>query len=123
MQLSLCTQDSGSHGVRRLRKDKHGGTVPASYPLASLGRPRIRRHCRRTRIVALILVQRMFRAPTRDFRDTEVWIMLAKEVRPPAAFAQRMIGAALAESYRYCAIWAGCISGSLWMGYILLALI
>jgi heme A synthase len=74
-------------------------------------------------IVALILVQRMFRAPTRDFRDTEVWIMLAKEVRPPAAFAQRMIGAALAESYRYCAIWAGCISGSLWMGYILLALI
>lgn len=76
-----------------------------------------------TGIVALLLVHRMSGAPTRDFRDTEVWLMLAKDARPPAETAQRLIGNALAESYRYCAIWAGCISGSLWMGYILLALI
>ncbi len=49
--------------------------------------------------VALILALYAFRAPRRPYKRTELWMILAKEKRPPSVFAQRVVGGALRETY------------------------
>jgi hypothetical protein len=72
-----------------------------------------------TLVTSLILLMRGLRAPQRDYKRTEVWIMLEPEERPSAAIAQDMIGDALKRTYLNFALHAACISG----GLLLLALI
>ncbi|MFT5489491.1 MAG: hypothetical protein ACI9MU_004431 [Alphaproteobacteria bacterium] len=49
--------------------------------------------------LALILAAYAYRAPTRPYKRTELWLILAKDKRPPAAYAQRVIGSALRDTY------------------------
>ncbi|WP_193181999.1 hypothetical protein [Nisaea sediminum] len=51
-------------------------------------------------LVAAVLFHYARRAPTRPYRKTELWIILAKEDRPPKKIAQRIIGAVLSQTYR-----------------------
>ncbi|MDH3738924.1 MAG: hypothetical protein OER92_07000, partial [Alphaproteobacteria bacterium] len=49
--------------------------------------------------LALVLAVYAYRAPTRPYKRTELWLILAKDKRPPAIYAQRVIGNALRETY------------------------
>jgi hypothetical protein len=51
-------------------------------------------------IAAAVLFHYALRAPTRPYRKTELWIILAKEDRPPKRIAQRVIGTILYRTYR-----------------------
>jgi hypothetical protein len=50
-------------------------------------------------VLALVLAAYAYRAPSRPYKRTELWLILAKEKRPPAVFAQRVIGNALRDTY------------------------
>jgi len=49
--------------------------------------------------VALILTFRAWTARKRPYKNTELWIIVDKEKRPPAAIAQQVVGVALREAY------------------------
>lgn len=51
-------------------------------------------------IVAAILFHFAMRAPSRPYQQTELWIILAREDRPPKPVAQRIIGSILQQTYR-----------------------
>ncbi|UUX49525.1 hypothetical protein NUH88_19260 [Nisaea acidiphila] len=51
-------------------------------------------------IVAAILFHYSLKAPSRPYRQTELWIILAKEDRPPKSIAQQLIGSVLHRTYR-----------------------
>jgi hypothetical protein len=59
-----------------------------------------------TAIVAVILYYRGMKAPHRDHTQTELWILLDKELRPPPAYARRIVNGALGEVYHEHARWA-----------------
>jgi hypothetical protein len=50
-------------------------------------------------VLALILAGYAYWAPRRPYKRTELWLILAKEKRPPSEFAQRVIGNALRDTY------------------------
>jgi hypothetical protein len=66
-----------------------------------------------TLITSLILLMKGVRAPQRDYKRTEVWIMLNPDDRPNATVAQEMIGEALKRIYLTFAFHAALISGGL----------
>ena len=49
--------------------------------------------------VSLILMAYAARAPHRPYKNTEVWLILAKEHRPQPAVAQQIIGQILRDTY------------------------
>lgn len=53
--------------------------------------------------LSLILAAYAYRAPTRPYKRTELWLILAKDKRPPAAYAQHIIGLALRDTYTWFA--------------------
>jgi hypothetical protein len=59
-----------------------------------------------TAMVAVILYYRAMQAPQRDHTETEVWLLLDKELRPPPAYAKRIVNGTLGEVYREHARWA-----------------
>jgi hypothetical protein len=64
---------------------------------------------------AVVLLWRGQGAPTRNFRDTEVWLMIRHTAPPmPKDSLQRLIGNALADSYFHHARIAGYIAVSMW---------
>lgn len=52
---------------------------------------------------AAILCFRGWTARTRPYKKTELWIIIAKDKRPPAEIAQKVIGTALREAYLWFA--------------------
>lgn len=50
-------------------------------------------------LTTLTLAFKGMSAPTRDYRQTETWMLLAEHERPPLAVAQRVTAAALQEAY------------------------
>ena len=50
-------------------------------------------------LVSLILMFYAMRARKRDYKRTELWLMLAKEHRPDPAIAQQVIGEILRDTY------------------------
>ena len=65
--------------------------------------------------VAVLLLWRGQRAPQRNFRDTEVWLMI-RDTAPaiPKERLQRLIGAALADSYFQHARIAAYVAVAMW---------
>lgn len=53
--------------------------------------------------LALILCFFALRAPSRPYHRTELWLILAREHRPPAPIAQIVIGRALRDAYLWFA--------------------
>lgn len=76
-----------------------------------------------TTMGAAILVHRALRAPHADHRATEVWAMIDKAERPHEAYAQRVIGGVLKETYAAFARIVGAIAAALWLASALLALL
>ena len=50
-------------------------------------------------VLALVLAAYAYQAPSRPYKRTELWLILAKDKRPPAEFAQRVIGNVLRDTY------------------------
>jgi hypothetical protein len=65
--------------------------------------------------VAVILLWRGQGAPRRNFRDTEVWLMIRHTAPPvPKERLQTLIGGALADSYFWHARIAAYVAVSMW---------
>ncbi len=54
-------------------------------------------------VVALILAFRAWTARTRPYKNTELWIIIDKDKRPPGEIAQQVVGEALREAYLWFA--------------------
>lgn len=60
--------------------------------------------------VTVILACYAATAPNRPYKRTEVWLILAKDDRPPADIAQRLIGQTLRQTYLWFARQSAIIS-------------
>jgi hypothetical protein len=66
-------------------------------------------------LAAVILYWRGEGAPKRNFRDTEVWLMIRNTTPPmPKESLQRLIGNALADSYFWHARVAATVAVAMW---------
>ena len=61
-------------------------------------------------LLTLVLVLKAFEARTKDHRQTEMWLYLPKESRPPQAHAQRTVSTLMREVYLLCARWSALVS-------------
>jgi hypothetical protein len=76
-----------------------------------------------TLITSIVLVLKARRAPMIDHRQTELWLMLDKDQRPPPELAQRLTAGALEEAYTVFAAYAAATAASLFALAMLAALI
>ena len=67
-----------------------------------------------TTLMALILVFKAREALTKNYRKTEMWLYLPKDVRPPEAYAQWASSTVLRETYLTFAKWTSAIAITLW---------
>jgi len=56
----------------------------------------------------------LFASPTKNHCQTELWLFLPGERRPPTAFAQRTIATVIRETYLLFARWTAIISTVSW---------
>jgi hypothetical protein len=68
-----------------------------------------------TTLAAVVLFWKAYEAPRRDYRRTELWIMLEHTPDVPAANAGRVINGVLQEVYRSHAEAAAAIAFLLWL--------
>ena len=66
-------------------------------------------------VTTLVLVLKAYEARTKDHRQTEMWLYLPKERRPPEAFAQRTIATVMRGTYLLFARWTAIISIVMWI--------
>ncbi|MEP7029313.1 MAG: hypothetical protein ABI830_00100 [Pseudolabrys sp.] len=76
-----------------------------------------------TTAMALILVYKAHEALTKNYKKTEMWICLPKELRPPEAYAQRVSSTVLRETYLSFAFWTSAIAIAMWVVAIALSLL
>ena len=55
------------------------------------------------------------RGLTKNYRQTEMWLYLPKEQRPPAAYAQWASSTVLRETYLTFALWTSAIAIVMWI--------
>jgi len=67
-----------------------------------------------TTLMALILVFKARESQTKNYRRTEMWLYLPKELRPPEAYAQWASATVLRETYLTFAKWTSIIAICLW---------
>lgn len=67
-----------------------------------------------TLAMCAILVLKAHGAKTKDYRRTELWLYLAEDKRPPAAYAQWASATVLHETYLRVALWASIFAVGLW---------
>ena len=75
-----------------------------------------------TTMMALILVYKAYEARTKNYRQTEMWLYLEKDQRPPAAYAQWASATVLRETYLTFALWTSTIAVALWIIALLFGL-
>jgi len=68
-----------------------------------------------TTLMAGILILKAREALTKDYRRTEMWLYLPKEVRPPEAYAQWASATVLRDTYLTCAMWTSAIAIAMWV--------
>lgn len=66
-------------------------------------------------LMAAILLFKAERAPARDHRATEVWMMIPKDRRPPEAVARPVITRAAVETYGRFGLHAALAAQVLWV--------
>jgi hypothetical protein len=71
--------------------------------------------------MAAILVIKAIQAPARNYRRTEVWLMLDKKHDLPESAAQRVFGSILQERYMWHATITASAAGVLWLVTLFLA--
>jgi hypothetical protein len=67
-----------------------------------------------TMVMVAVLYLKAREARTKDYRRTEMWLYLPKELRPPAAYAQFVSSTVLRETYLTFAYWTAVISIAMW---------
>jgi hypothetical protein len=67
-----------------------------------------------TLVMCAILMLKAWEANIKDYRRTELWLCLAKEHRPPSAYAQQLSATVLRETYLRVALWASVVAIGLW---------
>jgi hypothetical protein len=67
-----------------------------------------------TTLMALILIFKAREAQTKNYRRTEMWLYLPKELRPPANYAQWASSTVLRETYLTFALWTSMIAIAMW---------
>src|SRR5262245_28178450 len=68
-----------------------------------------------TTLMAGILIFKAREALTKNYRRTEMWLYLPKEVRPPEAYAQWATSTVLRETYLTFAKWTSIIAIAMWV--------
>ncbi len=67
-----------------------------------------------TMIMTGVLVFKAYEALTKNYRRTEMWLYLPKELRPPEAAAQQTTSAVMRETYLTFALWTSAIAVGMW---------
>ena len=67
-----------------------------------------------TMVMVGVLYLKAREARTKDYRRTEMWLYLPKELRPPNAYAQYVSSTVLRETYLTFAYWTAMISIAMW---------
>jgi hypothetical protein len=75
-----------------------------------------------TLITSLILLMKGARAPQKDYKRTEVWIMMTPAERESTKGAQGMIGEVLKRTYFTFALHTALVSGGLFLFAMLISL-
>jgi hypothetical protein len=75
-----------------------------------------------TTLMALILIYKTREARTKDYRKTEMWLYLPKDLRPPEAHAQWASATVLRDTYLTFALWTAAIAIAMWAATLLLTL-
>ncbi len=75
-----------------------------------------------TTLMAGILVYKAREALTKDYRRTEMWLYLPKDLRPPEAHAQWASATVLRETYLIFALWTSAIAIAMWVVALLFSL-
>jgi len=74
-------------------------------------------------LMAVILILKAYEAQTKDYRKTEMWLYLPKNLRPQEAHAQWASATVLRETYFTFAKWTSAIAIVLWVLALLSSLI
>jgi hypothetical protein len=75
-----------------------------------------------TTFMVLVLLYKASEARTKDYRRTELWLYLPKDLRPPEAHAQWASATILREVYLAFALWTSAIAIAMWVIALALAL-
>ena len=75
-----------------------------------------------TVLIAAVLAYKAREARSKPYRKTEMWLCLPKDSRPPDAYAQRLSGTVLRETYLNFALWTSAIAVVMWVIALVLAL-
>ena len=68
-----------------------------------------------TMLMAAILMLKAHEALTKNYRRTEMWLYLPKELRPPESYAQWASSTVLRETYLTFALWTSAIAIAMWI--------
>ena len=68
-----------------------------------------------TTLMALVLIFKAREALTKNYRKTEMWLYLPKELRPPESYAQWASATVLRETYLTFARWTAAIAIVMWV--------
>ena len=68
-----------------------------------------------TMLMAGILIYKAREALTKDYRRTEMWLYIEKDLRPPEAHAQWASSTVLRETYLTFALWTSAIAIAMWL--------
>lgn len=75
-----------------------------------------------TTMMVAVLLYKAREARTKNYRRTEMWLYLPKDLRPPEASAQWASATVLRETYFTFAFWTSAISIAMWVVALLFAL-
>src|SRR5207247_10971247 len=75
-----------------------------------------------TTLMAVILMFKAREALTKNYRKTEMWLYLPKELRPPESDAQWASSTVLRETYLTFARWTAAIAIAMWVLALLFSL-
>jgi hypothetical protein len=67
-----------------------------------------------TMFMVLVLLYKAREARTKDYRKTEMWLYLPKDLRPPEANAQWASSTILRDTYLTFALWTSAIAIGMW---------
>ncbi|SRR6266508_3705855 len=68
-----------------------------------------------TTVMALVLIFKAREALTKNYRRTEMWLYLPKDLRPPESSAQWASSTVLRETYLTFALWTSAIAIAMWI--------
>jgi hypothetical protein len=75
-----------------------------------------------TLLMVSILLIKAREALTKNYRRTEMWLYLPKDLRPPAAFAQQTTSLVMRETYLLFAYWTSTVAVGMWLLALLFSL-